>query len=328
MKKWTKYQLENKHFTLPILSFPIIQKLGVTIQDFVTDSNLLAEGIETLSEYPVSACITAMDLSVEAEALGATAQYEKDEVPNIVGIKVQTEEDIDKLEKNPLQNSRMKIFTEAVEKATNLIQSKFIFGGMIGPYSLAGRLMGMTELMINCYEEPEFVHKLLNKCTQTLLDYLNEYKKSGADGVIIAEPAAGLLSPDFCEEFSSQYVRRLTAESSGSDFALVYHNCGNVLPLASTIASLGADAYHIGNAVDIEDMLQSMPKDKPVMGNINPILFKDGTPEDIRKHTLDLLTRCVKYDNFVISTGCDIPATAKWENIEEYFECVSGFYRK
>lgn len=35
---------------------------------------------------------------------------------------------------------------------------------------------------------------------------------------------------------------------------------------------------------------------------------------------------CGKYPNFVISSGCDIPAAAKWENIDAYFSAVSEYY--
>ncbi len=61
--------------------------------------------------------------------------------------------------------------------------------------------MDMTEIMVNCYDAPEMVHTTLQKATQFLLDYIQSYKNVGAHGIVIAEPAAGLLSPDLCGEF-------------------------------------------------------------------------------------------------------------------------------
>ena len=67
--------------------------------------------------------------------------------------------------------------------------------------------------------------------------------------------------------------------------------------MASSIASTGAAAFHFGNAVDMEEMLEKMPKDRLVMGNIDPAgQFRNGTPESIREETLALMERCCKYD--------------------------------
>ena len=60
--------------------------------------------------------------------------------------------------------------------------------------------------------EPEVIHILLEKITGFLIDYALAFKEAGANGIIIAEPAAGLLSPVLCEEFSSKYVQRIVEE--------------------------------------------------------------------------------------------------------------------
>ena len=39
--------------------------------------------------------------------------------------------------------------------------------------------------------------------------YINEYKKIGANGVVMAEPLAGMLSPALAEEFSETYVKQI-----------------------------------------------------------------------------------------------------------------------
>ena len=112
-------------------------------------------------------------------------------------------------------------------------------------------------------------------------------------------------------------------------FVIIYHNCGNsTMLMTDSIAATGAAAFHFGNAVDMEEMLQKMPKDKLVMGNIDPAgQFKNGTPESIRQETAALMEKCCKYDNFVISSGCDIPPLSKWENIDAFFGAVNEFYR-
>ena len=83
--------------------------------------------------------------------------------------------------------------------------------------------------------------------------------------------------------------------------------------MMDSILATGAAAYHFGNAIDMADALALVPSDTVTMGNIDPAgEFRNGTPESIRKATLDLLAKCGSYPNFVISSGCDIPPLSKW----------------
>ena len=145
----------------------------------------------------------------------------------------------------------------------------------------------------------------------------------------MAEPLTGLLSPALAEVFSEPYVKRIVDAVQDDSFIVVYHNCGdNVLLMADSIFRVGAKAYHFGNAIDMEKMMEKAPGDVPVMGNVDPAgQFMNGTPESIREETNRIMTACGKYPNFVISSGCDIPPASKWENIDAYFAAVSEFYR-
>lgn len=329
MKKWLQYQIENKDKTMPILTFPIVQKMNISVLDFIKSSKFQAEGMKRIAQdFPTSASLSCMDLSIEAEAFGAKIKFDLDEIPTVIGSIIKNGEDVDNLTLPPVGAGRSGLSLESISKAKSLIKDKPIFAGVIGPFSLAGRLMDMTEVMINCYEEPEMVHKTLKLCSQFIINYIKRLKEAGADGVVMAEPAAGLLSPAICEEFSSSYIKQIVLEVEDEEFIFIYHNCGNVIPLAQDLIKINADVYHFGNAIDIEEMLKIMPKDKIIMGNINPVLLKDSTPEKIKSEVKFLLDRCSPYPNFIISTGCDLPPLTKWENIQAYFDTIKDYYNK
>jgi uroporphyrinogen decarboxylase len=187
----------------------------------------------------------------------------------------------------------------------------------------------MTEIMANCYDEPDMVHKTLEKTTEFVLNYILEFKKAGANGVVMAEPATGLLSPSLAEEFSSRYVKEIISRSKDDSFLFLYHNCGPNTPLMlPSLADMGADAYHFGDAVKMAQVLEGMPADVLVMGNVSPSAqFRNGTPESIYTVTAELLSECSKYRNFIISSGCDIPPVSPWANIDSFFKAVNDFYK-
>ena len=320
----------NTKKAMPILSFPSVQLLDISVKELIASSDQQARGMKMIADRTDSAAsVSMMDLSVEAEAFGAKVRFSEDEVPTVIGTLVSDEDEAETLAVPEVGAGRTGLYIEAIRKACTLITDRPVFAGVIGPYSLAGRLLDVSEIMVLCYEEPDMVHTVLRKATDFLIRYMNAYKETGASGVVVAEPLAGLLSPSLMEEFASPYMKEIVDAVQTEDFAVIYHNCGNAVEmLAEEIASCGASAYHFGNAVSMKTMLEKLPSDVLVMGNIDPVgEFRNGTPESVYTKTTELLRECSVYPNFVISTGCDVPPMAKWENIDAFFRAVSDFYK-
>lgn len=332
MNKWIgKMIFDEDKKALPILSFPSVQLLFVTVKELVTDSNYQALGMKMIADkYQMPAALSFMDLSVEAEAFGANSVYAVDEVPTIIGHIIETDEEAEALKVPQVGAGRTGICVDGVRKALKLITDRPVFAGCIGPFSLAGRLMDVNEVMLYCYEEPEMVHKILRKVTDFLIDYIMEYKKVGAHGIVMAEPLAGMLSPQLIQEFSTNYVKEIVDKTQDEGFIIIYHNCGNyVVQLAEQIVDTGCKAFHFGDAIDMRKIMKLMPSDCLVMGNVSPSKqFRNGTPNSVRIETVRVLESCKEFRNFVVSSGCDIPPLTEFDNIDAFFEAVNSFYYK
>lgn len=331
MDEWLKQiRIKKNKRAMPVLTFPAIQLLDTTVEKLISDSNLQSEALKLINHrcHPL-AIMGFMDLSVEAEAFGANIRFSEDEVPTVIGSIVKNMDDAINLKVPEVGVKRTKIYLEAMKKAKQEINDCPVFAGCIGPFSLAGRLLGVSEAMICCYDEPEMVHLVLKKATEFLINYLKSYKDQGIDGVFMAEPLAGILSPNLCDEFSSRYVKEIVAALDDDSFLVGYHNCGNnTVKMVDTILSTGCRLYHFGNAISIEEMLKLMPKDVMVMGNIDPVCLKDASKQEVIAATNTLLAAVGDVDNFVISSGCDIPPLAKWENIDAFMETAYEYYQK
>ena len=326
MKEKVRKILENKDKTVPILSFPSTQLLGISVKELIASSDKQLSGMKAIADRcAVGASLNMMDLSVEAEAFGATVRFAAEEVPAIVGQLISDEDDANDLEVPDLTAGRALLCVEAVRTAKQRITNKPVLAGMNGPYSLAGRLCDVTEIMYLCFDEPETVHTVLDKVTKYLIQYGQAMKDVGADGLMMAEPLAGILSPDMAEEFSMPYVKRIIDALQDDDFAVIYHNCGNSVPqMLDGIYQLGASAYHFGNAIDLEAVMKVTPADILVMGNVDPAgQICNGTPESVKEATRKIMAACSYAPNFCISTGCDIPPMSPWTNIDAFFEAAA-----
>jgi len=328
MKKITLKLLENKGKTVPILSFPSVQLLDISVKQLISSSEMQVKGMLAIADRcNIGTSLNMMDLSVEAEAFGAEVHFSDDEVPTISGGIISDITEAQDITVPQIGAGRTSLYIEGVKAAKGSITDIPVFCGVIGPYSLAGRLFDMTELMMECFDNPDEVNVLMEKATAFITEYIKAFKSVGADGVVIAEPAAGLLSPALAEEFATPYMKQIVDEVSDDDFVVCYHNCGNtVVKMADSIADIGADIYHFGNAIELKEIIPHMPKDAIVMGNVDPLIFKNGTPDEIRESVKKIYSECSEYENFMLSSGCDIPAFSKWENIDAYFETIKELY--
>ncbi len=332
MKQWLEdLKAAPVKKAMPVLSFPSIQLLDIGVKELISSSDMQSKGMKLIADRTnAAASVSMMDLSLEAEAFGSTIRVSDDEVPTVIGHIVESQEQADALQVPEVGAGRTSIYIEAIGKACKLITDRPVFAGVIGPFSLAGRLLDVSEAMIYCYDDPDMVHTVLTKVTDFLIRYIRAYKEIGANGVVIAEPLAGLLSPALNDEFSVPYVKRIVDELQDDNFIIIYHNCGGgTIRMIDGILSIGAGAYHFGNAIDMTEMVKHIPADTVVMGNIDPSTqFRNGTPESIREATLSLLEACHSYPNFIISSGCDIPPLSSWENIDAFFAAVDEFYKR
>ncbi|MDD3319869.1 MAG: uroporphyrinogen decarboxylase family protein [Paludibacter sp.] len=328
MKSWINQQLSNKtRISIPIMTHPGIELIGKKVIDAVKDGEVHAQAIKKLAEvYPSAATTVIMDLTLEAEAFGCQIEFQENDMPHILGRLLTCAEDIENLKVPDLYAGRMQEYLKANKLTVELGIDKPVLAGVIGPFSLAGRLYDVSEIMMACYIEPDSIMLLLDKCTEFIINYCRELKRIGCSGVVVAEPAAGLLANDDCQMFSSEYVKRLVDELQDETFTIVLHNCGNRGHCTDAMLYTGANAYHFGNAIDMVETLKYCPKDKLIMGNVDPVgVMKMQSPTEIKAYISDLLKRTSGFDNFVLSTGCDLPPHVPAENVQAFFGALDEY---
>lgn len=325
MKNWMLQAMESSHrLAIPIMTHPGIELSNLKVIDAVTNGQHHFEAIKQLNEtYPADACTVIMDLTVEAEAFGAEIIFPENEVPSVVGRLVTDYTSVKNLQIPSLDKGRLPEYLKANRLTAEYLKDKPLFGGGIGPYSLAGRLYDMTELMMAAYTEPETVILLLEKCTEFIINYCKAIKETGANGIIIAEPAAGLLSNEDCATYSSRYIQQIVNAIQDDFFMVVLHNCGNTGHCTQAMLQTGAMACHFGNKINILDVLKEAPSEIWIMGNLDPVgIFKMFSAKELKKATLDILNATSDYKNYVLSTGCDVPPHIPLENINAFYEAL------
>jgi len=321
MDEWAAgIMADKKQHCLPLLYYPFCRAAGYSVIETLkdTDGSRMADVMKLIAErYPhILGVMTGMDLSMDSEAFGCNVSFEENKVPTVSScFNISTVEEADMLTVPDPHAGRLDIHYDAVRIASSCID-KPVFGDMMGPFSLAANIINFGDAMVMTARQPEVLHAILNKTTQHLINRAMEYKLSGANGVIIAEPTAGLLSPKMGKSLSSVYVRMITEAVQDESFHVILHNCGNTKRSLTHMYEAGCKGYHFGNMVDIAQICKEMPDDVLILGNLDPYYLAVKSPEEIVSLGKTILEAAGEFPNFVFSTGCDVPVNARIENLD------------
>lgn len=312
---------------MPIGVYAGLEITGASVQEAVTNSDKQAEAVIALHErFNTRVMLTAMDLSVEAELFGSQIRISEEEISTVIGRLVTSEKEIDQLALPKAGDGRTAVHLQTAQKLVLQANGCPVLGGIIGPFSLAARLFGVSEALELSVMNPRLLEKLLQKVTLFLTDYVMAFREQGVAGVIMAEPAAGLLSPRGLSQFSSAYVRQIVEISQSEEFSIILHNCGARLVHLPKILEAGAEIYHFGAPMDIAKALEQVDREVILAGNLDPTsVFYGGTAEEVATQTLSLMKTTLGYKNFIASSGCDIPPKTPVDNLDVFFKVVGSY---
>ncbi|MGA2220255.1 MAG: uroporphyrinogen decarboxylase family protein [Verrucomicrobiia bacterium] len=311
---------------MPIAVYPGLALTGAKVQDIVTNATAQCDAQIALHErYRTPFVLSAMDLSVEAEAFGCTIHKSENEVPSVLGRLVTNLEQAQQLAVPKPGDKRTSVYLETVRRLRKLVDHPLVIGGCIGPFSLAARLAGMSEAMELTITEPDLMHTLVAKSASFLTLYLSAFKEAGADGAIMAEPAAGLLSPRSMGAFSSAYIREIESAVCDGHFALILHNCAAKPLHLPSMLETGLGTFHFGALMDLPAVLGQVAPEIVLCGNLDPTsVFCQLPPLEIAARTANLLAATAAYRNYVISSGCDVPPNAPLTGLDAFFNTVDN----
>ena len=158
-----------------------------------TDENAQFDAINAFCEnFDCDFITTAMDLSIEAECFGGQVKYLGNSAPVITGRIISDISQIDKIAVPEVGEKRTNFSLNILERVIKEYRNLPVIAGTIGPFTLAGRIFGVSEILELVLLDPAAAHTLVGKCNRFIEKYILSMKSLGADGVLLAEPSAGI----------------------------------------------------------------------------------------------------------------------------------------
>jgi uroporphyrinogen decarboxylase len=149
-------------------------------------------------------------------------------------------------------------------------------------------LVGMEELMVAFYTEPDAVRDLLHHIMNFQLDIAKHYLAAGVEMVGMSDDLGTqrglLLSPELLETFFIPEYKRLFDVYRSQGVLINFHSCGHIQPLVNMFIDLGVNILNpIQASANNLDKLRAATMGKiALMGGVKSSTIVDGPPEAIR----------------------------------------------
>lgn len=316
--------IREKNLVIPLLGAPGTILSKTTLRENLTNSEVQYKTLSMLiDKFNPDGIFPMMDLTVEIEALGSEINFPENTNPSVAKPLIKNREDL-KILKGNWQgiSGRMKVFIEVIEKIAK--KYSIIKGGyVIGPFTMAGELMGANDIAMQAMLNPELVSELVNFSLEVISEYANALFNAGADAIAVLEPLAVILSPKKYKEFSLYPFKKLVSNLNNKP--LILHICGNTNHLIKSMLDSGAVGLSLDSGINFEELKKIIPQEITLMGNLNPVkIFLQSTPDQVAEATKSLKESMKDTKNFILSSGCDLPLDTPLENIEAFMKAARG----
>ena len=234
---------------------------------------------EILDDRVIGGIVINFGEAFEASLFGQKPVFRSDRDPWIGKPIIETEEDIENLNYPDFYKSGlMPKILEVYETAEKMVKGRvpvFFERWDRSPWGVAVHLRGLTELLKDTIQNPEFVHKLLTFVTESRVRWerkKEEYLGTNTESAFLAndEVDAQLISPRTYRVFAYRYEKKLADFYPKGIF--YFHSCGNITPFLDTISSIrGLRRLHISPATDFETAVDKFGRNIVFEKRMHPV---------------------------------------------------------
>ena len=304
-----------------------------SFMDLCTNPQLACEvTLQPLERFPLDAAILFSDILTIPDAMGLGLYFAEGEGPKFER-PVQTADAIDKLEViNP--EDELSYVTDAVRVISRELDGAVPLIGFSGsPWTLATYMVegqssrDFKRIKVMAYQQPEVLHELLSKLSESVYRYLRAQIIAGVQAVQIFDTWGGALSHHAYDLFSLNYmkdiVQRLKADERCANIPVILFtkNGGQWL---EKIADTGCDAAGLDWTTDIAHAKSLVGNRIALQGNMDPAILL-SSPDTIRNEVKRILNAYGKGSGHIFNLGHGITPDVPIENAAAFVSAVHEF---
>jgi uroporphyrinogen-III decarboxylase len=312
--------------------------LGLNHMDYFLDPELwFQSNLKIHNEFPdiifVPSWWMEYGMAAEPSALGAKIKFWQDNTPS----EYHTLYNIEDIDNFPEYEVECDAFMGMTLHRIKMQKQRIFDNGYIlplvtsrGPLCTAGFVRSTTNFMIDIIEKPEWAHKLINLCTNLIIDWLKAQANimgNTVEGIFILDDIVGFINEDHYKEFAHPYLKKI-CDAFPKDWVKIYHNDADIHACLDYLPDCGFNVLNWGKQMDISEVKARVGKKMCLMGNVNPLeIGVRGTPDEVFDATIDILEKSGG-EGIILSVGGGTSPGMPRENILAMQKALNEFNSK
>lgn len=308
----------------PFLPLTCIKERGLQFNDILRDSKSMIETAMMSFDFGFESTVLPFDLNVEAEILGAGVRYHEGfeghpVYPTITDRPVATADDIE-IPEDLAEKGRLPVILKTIRSIQDLAQDHGSVGVVIpGPFTLAGQVMDVEELLMMLLKQPESSRKIFERLTEFIIKLKAVYHAAGIEFILVVEGAGASISPKVFRKLLLPCMQDIFSDKKVPQVVSLFGSSDAYVEL---MLACNPDGIVLEKEWGVEKTIKRIPESTPLFcGCCGYDMLANATPAAITekvKHYLDMgLTTVIP--------PADIYPPATNENIEAFVKALREY---
>lgn len=357
--KTKRFETPDRVAVIPAINYrTLLPKISVSFRDYYSDPEVmlrsqilgqkwLMENIKT-DAFSVTGAWTGgwtdFQNTTEASAFGVEVEFPKNDIPAAYERGwVRTDRDLHKLEDVDFVhsglNGRQIEYRQAMIRLADKYPVRFLNGPVFypganpalthtsnGPFTNGSHLMGSVEMFTAILEKPEFVHELFRIVTDKILQWLDfcwQEMQIPTRDFAWTDDLSAYLSAETWHKMVLPYNKRIRDHFEWASL----HMCGKTDHLLEIFTDeLRINEFQgFGWNVNLDKVRRVMGGRVVLLGNVNPLIIAQGTPEQVKAVTHRVIETLAPCGGLIIQDGNNIAPESPIENINAMMEAAEEY---
>ncbi len=309
------------------------EDMKVTMGQFRENPGLIADVFKnSVEKYGLDGILVDIDTVTLAGSVGVKIDFPNDSPARSHNGILDSLDKLNDLKRVKVEEYKyVQIWLESVRLLKEYYGDQILIRGNCdqAPFSLASMIRGTEPWMMDLYMAKQSqVTELLEYCTDVTCQFIHLMGQTGAHMVSNGDSPAGpeMISPGMYEQFAMPYEKIVVDAAHKAGLSYTLHICGNTDLILEMMVKTGADAFEIDYKTDMHKAFNILKDVATFTGNIDPSgVLACGTPELVRKKTIELLDVFSKTNRFILNSGCALPSITPEENLKVFVETARNY---
>jgi uroporphyrinogen decarboxylase len=312
---------------------------GLSIEEYCTNpTKAITAMMNYYERYRPDVVLAYNDLAKEAEAFGCRVKYSDYVVPSIEAHVLEDKTNLARLVMpDPYKTARLPGFLEQCAALVRAAPPTAIGAVAVGPWTIAMLLRNPEMMLLDTFEDPQFIHDLMRVATDFCKLWGDAIAKTKI-GLSFSEPTASisLISPDNYREFIAPYHKELVEHFKAKKVGVTVHICGTTYPIYEDLIEVGFTtiSFDLDQQADPKlhvDQLgrfMEVAKGRAVaIGNVDATKFEKATRPEIEAEVRRCVDEAAGHSSFILSTSCEIPPRSDPQIVQWFMDAAHEYGR-